>query len=433
MKIRLIWLLISLSVLSVGWPQQVVAQNQILERSLLQRVEQAQQELTRTEQRIGNEREALSEELRQLEQQVSQLREQSAAARRASDERTLGLQRIETRLQEWQEQQNFQQGLVSRFLQGAGMSYAEVNQLSFADKLSAFAEQTQQQVAAARYSWQSRPVLYPDGETLSQPSLRLGPLYLIYAEGEPERSGIARSGDASLRMQTSYNQQQASELGQLYQTGTGTITIDPSLGRATPLHEDRGRLLRHLQRGGMWLIPILLAAFAAFVMALYKAWQLVRLPRIEHFEPGKTAQSYANRYQRAMLEAMHHAATEAEAEDTVFARLQHIKHDLHKGLSVVAVVATIAPLLGLLGTVSGMIKTFDMMAAFGSSDADVVSGGIGEALVTTELGLIVAIPSLILSALLSRRARNYYQSLQNFALSAASGQHAASREASAPC
>jgi len=78
--------------------------------------------------------------------------------------------------------------------------------------------------------------------------------------------------------------------------------------------------------------------------------------------------------------------------------------------------AAVSPLLGLLGTVSGMIETFKMMTLFGSGDPEVVSGGIAQALVTTELGLVVAIPALILNAVLSRKAKSYYAELENFAI-----------------
>ena len=63
-----------------------------------------------------------------------------------------------------------------------------------------------------------------------------------------------------------------------------------------------------------------------------------------------------------------------------------------------------------------MIETFRMMTLFGSGDAEVVSGGISQALVTTELGLVVAIPALILNAVLSRKAKAYYSELENFAI-----------------
>ena len=105
-------------------------------------------------------------------------------------------------------------------------------------------------------------------------------------------------------------------------------------------------------------------------------------------------------------------------EDKLVAQIQWMRFKLHKGLTVVTVIATIAPLLGLLGTVSGMITTFNMMATYGTSEPQVVSGGIGQALITTELGLVVAIPSLILSAVLTRKAKNDSEKLQQYAVEA---------------
>jgi Biopolymer transport proteins len=69
---------------------------------------------------------------------------------------------------------------------------------------------------------------------------------------------------------------------------------------------------------------------------------------------------------------------------------------LRQRLPMLAVFATAAPLLGLLGTVAGMIETFQAMTLFGAGDPKVVSGGISLALVATELGLLVAIPILLL-------------------------------------
>jgi biopolymer transport protein ExbB len=69
--------------------------------------------------------------------------------------------------------------------------------------------------------------------------------------------------------------------------------------------------------------------------------------------------------------------------------------------AAILVVAAVAPLLGLLGTVTGMIATFDLITEYGTGDPRMLSGGIAEALVTTQLGLIVAIPALLLGNLLS--------------------------------
>jgi biopolymer transport protein ExbB len=78
---------------------------------------------------------------------------------------------------------------------------------------------------------------------------------------------------------------------------------------------------------------------------------------------------------------------------------------LDRFLWIVKVVSVSAPLLGLLGTVTGMIKTFQSITLFGTGDPKLMAGGISEALVTTMLGLVVAIPLVLAHALLSNLAR----------------------------
>jgi len=73
-------------------------------------------------------------------------------------------------------------------------------------------------------------------------------------------------------------------------------------------------------------------------------------------------------------------------------------------LAAIAVLASIAPLLGLLGTVIGMVDTFDVLAVFGTGNVKGLASGISVALITTQSGLLVAIPGLLLSAYLYRRA-----------------------------
>ncbi len=76
---------------------------------------------------------------------------------------------------------------------------------------------------------------------------------------------------------------------------------------------------------------------------------------------------------------------------------------IERFLSTLSIIGAIAPLLGLLGTVTGMIKTFHVITLFGSTDPRMMSGGISEALITTEFGLMVAIPVLFLHSLISRK------------------------------
>jgi biopolymer transport protein ExbB len=72
-------------------------------------------------------------------------------------------------------------------------------------------------------------------------------------------------------------------------------------------------------------------------------------------------------------------------------------------MGLLAAMGTIAPLLGLLGTVTGIITLFTVITEVGTNDARVLAGGISEALVTTETGLIIAIPVMILHGLLSEK------------------------------
>jgi len=78
-------------------------------------------------------------------------------------------------------------------------------------------------------------------------------------------------------------------------------------------------------------------------------------------------------------------------------------------LAVIGVLAAIAPLLGLLGTVTGMIATFDVLAVFGTGNAKAMAGGISEALITTQTGLMVALPGLYMKGFLDRRALSLKQ------------------------
>ena len=77
---------------------------------------------------------------------------------------------------------------------------------------------------------------------------------------------------------------------------------------------------------------------------------------------------------------------------------------LSRHLAAIAVLASVAPLLGLLGTVIGMVDTFDVLSVFGTGNVKGLASGISVALITTQSGLLVAIPGLLLSGYLYRRA-----------------------------
>ena len=104
-------------------------------------------------------------------------------------------------------------------------------------------------------------------------------------------------------------------------------------------------------------------------------------------------------------------AMSAKMDEVVTVATQH----LHRGLATLAIFAAVSPLLGLLGTVTGMIETFQVITLFGAGDPRLMSGGISQALITTQLGLAVAIPLLLMHSFLQSRANTLATRLDELA------------------
>ncbi|MFP4160276.1 MAG: MotA/TolQ/ExbB proton channel family protein [Desulfobacterales bacterium] len=86
-----------------------------------------------------------------------------------------------------------------------------------------------------------------------------------------------------------------------------------------------------------------------------------------------------------------------------------INRSMDDHLATIGALAAAAPLMGLLGTVIGMIVTFDVIAVFGTGNARAMAGGISEALITTQTGLLVAIPGMYMKGFLERRSQKLKQ------------------------
>lgn len=112
----------------------------------------------------------------------------------------------------------------------------------------------------------------------------------------------------------------------------------------------------------------------------------------------------------------HLDADNAQLEDVIAESILHQAPRLDRFEPSIRVFAAVAPLLGLLGTVTGMISTFDVITVYGTGDPKLLSGGISEALITTQLGLTVAIPLLILGSLLSGWSEGIKNGMEHAAL-----------------
>lgn len=201
------------------------------------------------------------------------------------------------------------------------------------------------------------------------------------------------------------------------------VPLDMSGGAALRQITQSTNLMEQIRAGGPIIWPIFMIALAALVIVVIKIIYLNRMhgntDRImgevndlaargdwgacEKIVAGHQGKNWpVVRVIRAGLEAR------SDSRETLESVLQEaILHELpqvQKGIAMLAVLGAVAPLLGLLGTVTGMIDTFRVITLFGTSDPKLMSGGISEALVTTELGLAVAIPIMLLHTYLSRKS-----------------------------
>ncbi len=180
------------------------------------------------------------------------------------------------------------------------------------------------------------------------------------------------------------------------------MALDPSKGAILSALVQTPDLKETIRQGGSIGYLILAIGALGVLILLGKAASLglARGAVISQATKGKepTKRNALGRLQRVMLESG------TEDNEAVSIRLDEQlaaeSSRLHTGLATVAVLAGISPLLGLLGTVTGMIETFQSITLFGTGDPKLMSGGISQALVTTQLGLAVAIPLVVFHSLL---------------------------------
>ncbi len=411
-----LWICALLSCLSTN----VSAQD--VDKEILDRITKTNQSLRDIETSIGRASSRLQSELSKKENEVKSLRKQAAVVQRTADEQLLGLEQLEKRVAQWSVQSKYQRHLLASFVNNVNLSGVAVSddgaKLLEADLLKLAHDRIQQAMAPG---WTDKPVVLSSGQIRVLQVLAVGPVEVALDPGASLGGLVDRFGSETPQLLQEFGKADLQQLQSLFETGRGDLTFDPTLGNAAKLQNNAGDVWSHLEAGGVWAIPIIFFGLLALVIALIKAAQLARLPKVQvHPWTGETGELPANvaigKFQKKLVEIARKVPVSAERDDLLVASLMEHRHRLERFMGVIATTAAVAPLLGLLGTVSGMITTFKMMTIFGSGDASTVSGGISEALVTTELGLIVAIPSLVVSALLNRYIKNYHHKLETFAV-----------------
>lgn len=425
-------LMILFAIIGAASQNQVFAQTQSLDSvkaSLISDIRIAQRKLEKSQAVIEEETLALSSELASLQQEVVELRQKNAAKRRLLDEQTLALSDIQSRLQQWKQQENYQKRLLLETLETQSVSVTEIATLASDINLLIPPFLTILDTAQTQLqpSWFERKIVNRDGQYQMAIVLSIGNTHW-FVQPELQRAGLL-SNDWQITWV--FEQFHTEQLLSLFELNSGYLPWDPTAGSLLKIEQSQETVLAHLSRGGVWVLPILAFGLFAILIALGKVWQLWRLPKLHPLLSQRIEMLADSDEPMAALERLRmelHGAQQQliditlkcskgdQRDDRLLAYLLEYRQWLQTRLGAIAITASVAPLLGLLGTVSGMIETFNMMNLFGSGDPAVVSGGISKALITTELGLIVAIPALILHALLSRYIKNYHTQLDTTAI-----------------
>lgn len=402
--------------------------------SLVADIKRAKAQLAREQANITKQQDSLVAKVDKKDIEVTKLREQAAAATRQQDDKLLDIKQLSSRLNEWKTQANYQQQLLLDLNQAVRFQkQAEYGtELSAKDSLTALNQYIQTQRAALNPVVQQQSVIMPDGEVVDAQTLTLGPLSWFYhAAASEAQSGLLDDASPIANAVHVFTDAQHAQLVALFEQQNGAILFDPTLEQLLKKEQTQESIGDHLKKGGTWAVPILLFALIALCIGFVKAVMLLRLPKLlplfgerlallqQQEKATSELDKLSEQVQDAQLELIkitQENPVSQQRDDQLFAFLLAYRHRLERGIGAIAIVASVAPLLGLLGTVSGMIETFRMMTLFGAGDPAAVSGGISEALVTTELGLIVAIPALILHAILNRRVKSRCLTLETQAI-----------------
>lgn len=195
-------------------------------------------------------------------------------------------------------------------------------------------------------------------------------------------------------------------------TGLAAIAIDPTRGVMLSMLIQTPDTQERIQQGGAVGYIILVLGAIGF---LYAVLRLVILAVTGHKMKQQMHDDVAseNNPLGRVLAATEQSPTQDSAtlELILDEAITREVPSLEKGLSMIKLFAAVAPLLGLLGTVTGMIATFQSISLFGTGDPKLMADGISQALVTTMLGLCVAIPLLFLHNLVASRSKTLVQIL----------------------
>ncbi len=410
----------------------------------LDELEQLVREAARSEAQINQEREARFVQARNSQQQLlAEAREELAAEnarserlRDAYDSNERDLAELETTLDErmgnlgelfgvvrqsaGEVQSVLEDSMVSAQMPGREAflsSLAQRRALPTVQELrqlwSAMVTEIAQSGKVARFN---APVELASGERRDQEVVRVG-VFNAVSDGRFLDWDTNKSGDHLIelaRQPADRFRTLAADLQQAAPGGAVPMAVDFTRGQILrAVVRTKTPMERIRQDGGPVGYVIIGIGILGLLICLWKAFVLYttggKIARqLKNAEPDK-----ANPLGRVM--AVFAANPDSDVETLELKLDEAILREtapIETGLGFIKVLYVVAPLLGLLGTVVGMIETFQLITLFGTGDPRMMAGGISTALVTTVLGLVVAIPLTLLHSFLQGRARSLIQVLE---------------------
>jgi biopolymer transport protein ExbB len=429
--------------------------NQV-ETSVQQQLTESLDELAKLRDQIKNEKIPLGQKLSDLEDQLIEVRDEYQQTTRLLDSRTLDLTNLRSQIQSRREEKTYLSNLLDQYirnfetrlhiaemqrysesletaklaLENSNLSDIEVYQAQAA-LINASLERLHDALGGTRFDGSAVDI---SGLLKFGTFVLVGPAALFRSQdGQSVGTVEQRLGSLEPTVVGFESQEMTNVAAETVTSGAGSFPLDPTLGNAHKIEATKQSLLEHIKKGGPVMYPILTLASAAMLVALLKWLQLARIRKpsekrinallnavAEHNDKKATTEAAAIGGPTGGMLAVgveHIKEPPALIEEVMYEKILTAKMKLNRFLPFVAISAAAAPLLGLLGTVTGIINTFKLITVFGSGDVKTLSGGISEALITTEFGLIVAIPSLLLHAFLSRKARGMIARMEKAAIS----------------
>ncbi len=259
----------------------------------------------------------------------------------------------------------------------------------------------------------SHLVTKANGEQEVMDIVRIGAFNLIFDDGYLEYDAGEGSISELLRQPDGRFTNSAEDL---FEADKGYVEfgIDVTRGGILGLLVEKPTLTEKIDQGGVVGYSIIALGFVGLFIAIWRFMGLTTDSRRVSAQLKRDSASTDNPLGRVL--AAYESNVNADT-DTIELKLSEAAlremPGLTKGLLFIKVISVVAPLMGLLGTVVGMIKTFQVITLYGAGDPKMMAGGISQALVTTVLGLVVAIPMVLLHTIVSGQSRKIVNIIQS--------------------